>query len=103
VLRRSEFGAERKGGRSGDGAPFIGDAAGVGDGQRAVPHGGEVWGCVGPARAACDRHQNRGGRELTGGPCYSPGRWWFEYISNSNEFKLLQNISNFDRSKNDLR
>jgi hypothetical protein len=25
-----------------------------------------------------------------------------EYISNSNEFKLLQNILNFDRSKNSL-
>jgi hypothetical protein len=29
-------------------------------------------------------------------------RWWFEYNSNSNEFKLLQNLPNFDQSKNNL-
>jgi hypothetical protein len=28
----------------GDGTSFIGDAAGVGDGLRAVPRGGEAWG-----------------------------------------------------------
>jgi hypothetical protein len=27
---------------------------------------------------------------------YSPRQQCFEYISNSNEFKLLQNLSNFD-------
>jgi hypothetical protein len=34
------------------------------------------------------------------GPRYSPGQQRFEYISNWNEFKLLQNLSKFDRSKN---
>jgi hypothetical protein len=34
--------------------------------------------------------------------CYSPRRRRFEYISNSNEFKLLQNLSYFDQSKNGL-
>jgi hypothetical protein len=42
------------------------------------------------------------GGGLTGVPCYSPGRRRFENNSNSNEFKLLQNLSNFDRSKNSL-
>jgi hypothetical protein len=41
---------ERKGGHGGDGAPFIGDVAGVGDGPRAVPHDGEVWGKEGAQR-----------------------------------------------------
>jgi hypothetical protein len=36
------------------------------------------------------------------GCCYSPGRRWFDYILNSNEFKLPQNLPNFDRSKNNL-
>jgi hypothetical protein len=38
---------ERKGGHGGDGAPFIGDAAGVGDGPRVVPHDGVSWGAWG--------------------------------------------------------
>jgi vacuolar-type H+-ATPase subunit C/Vma6 len=36
------------------------------------------------------------------GPRYSPGGRRFEYISNLNEFKLLQNLSNFAQSKNGL-
>jgi hypothetical protein len=34
----------RKKGCRGDRAPFIGDAAGVGDGLHAVPHGDKAWG-----------------------------------------------------------
>jgi hypothetical protein len=30
------------------------------------------------------------------GPCYSSGQRQFDYILNSNEFKLLQNGSNFE-------
>jgi hypothetical protein len=56
----------------------------------------------GPAAALTGGARNKGGQGLTSGPCYSP-RWWrFEYISNSNEFKLLQNLSNFDQSKNSV-
>jgi hypothetical protein len=36
------------------------------------------------------------------GPRYSPGGRRFEYISNLNEFKLLQNLSYFPQSKNGL-
>jgi hypothetical protein len=44
VLAR-EDGRGKKTGRCGeDGAPFIGDAVGVGDEPRAVPHGGKAWG-----------------------------------------------------------
>jgi hypothetical protein len=90
---------------------------GVGDRPRAVPRGSEAWGGgsaastavgrrgvagSGPAAALTGGARNKGGQGLTSGPCYSP-RWWrFEYISNSNEFKLLQNLSNFDQSKNSV-
>jgi hypothetical protein len=74
-------------GHGSDGVPFIGDVAGVGDGPRATPRGGEAWGggqrdgrAVRPAaahlrrsravhvRAAHDRCRNKGGRGLIGGP-----------------------------------
>jgi hypothetical protein len=93
----------RKKGCRGDRAPFIGDAAGVGDGLHVVPHGDKAWGGggLGPvrlpggaawlvvarprrSRAVHDWRRNRGG-------------WGqFEYISNSNEFKVFQNLSKFD-------
>jgi hypothetical protein len=74
---------------------------GVGPARRS---GGAVWptaaqlrhSWVVHVRVACYQRRNRGGRRLTGGPCYSPRRRWFEHISNSNESKLLQNLSNFD-------
>jgi hypothetical protein len=48
--RAHEGGREGKEGGGGDGAPFICDVAGVGDGPRAAPRGGEAWGAgVGPA------------------------------------------------------
>jgi hypothetical protein len=42
LMRDDERGKGK--GRGGDGAPFIGGAAGVGDVSRVVLHGGEVWG-----------------------------------------------------------
>jgi hypothetical protein len=45
---------ERKGGCDSDGAPFIGDTAGVGDGPRVAPHGDEALGQLG-GRAARGR------------------------------------------------
>jgi hypothetical protein len=43
-----------------------------------------------------------GGRGLTSGPPQQSRAVAFEYISNSNEFKLLQNLSNFNQSPNSL-
>jgi hypothetical protein len=51
---------------------------------------------------ARDRRRNRERRGLTGGPRYRHGRRRFDYISNSNEFELLQNLPKFDQSKNNL-
>jgi hypothetical protein len=48
------------------------------------------------------QRQNRGEATLTSGPRHSNGRWQFEYNSNSNQFKVLQNLPNFDRSKSSL-
>jgi hypothetical protein len=42
LAREDETGKKR--GRDNDGASFIGDATGVGDGPRAASHGGEAWG-----------------------------------------------------------
>jgi hypothetical protein len=42
------------------------------------------------------------GGGLPVGPHYSLRRRRFKYISNSNEFKLLQNLTKFDRYKNGL-
>jgi hypothetical protein len=102
--------------------PLKATRRGVGDVPQAAPCGGEAWG--GGGSAAVGRRGVAGsgpaatligrctrGRRMTSaesgegggcpvGPHYSPGRRRFEYISNSNEFKLLQNLSNFDRSKN---
>jgi hypothetical protein len=64
----------------------------VGDGLLRAMHAREVH----------DRRQNRGEAMLKSGPRHSNGRRRFEYSSNSNEFKLLQNLPKFDRSKNSL-
>jgi hypothetical protein len=64
-----------------------GPSAAVGDRHQPVADGRERAVCA--RGIACDQHRNMGGRGLTGGPRYSPGRWRFEYISNSNDFKLL--------------
>jgi hypothetical protein len=45
LMREDERG--KKGGHNGDGTPFIGNVAGVGDGLRAAPRSGEVWGAWG--------------------------------------------------------
>jgi hypothetical protein len=107
IVREDKRGKKRRG-RGNDRAPFIGDAVGVVDGPQAVPRvgargesgvacsGSAVALAGGACKAPCDRCRNRGGRGLTVGPHYSPRRRWFEFISNSNEFKLLQNLLNFD-------
>jgi hypothetical protein len=68
---------------------------GVGDGPRAVRRDDEAWGAWGAHGWHTIDTETRGGRCLTGGPSLQSGRRRFEYISNSNEFKLLQNLSNF--------
>jgi hypothetical protein len=103
-VREDERG-KKKGG-DGNGAPFIGDTAGsggrsaggatrrrgVGEGHGAsVAVGQHGVANSGPAMAHTpDRRRNRGEAMLTSGP------WRFEYNSNSNELKLLQNLPNFD-------
>jgi hypothetical protein len=66
--------------------------------------GGEEWqrggrhergGDVGRWSAWHNAEQARAG-SLTRGPCYSPGGDGLNFISNSNEFKLLQNLLNFE-------
>jgi hypothetical protein len=51
-----------------------------------------------PDRDICGRRatgtETGEGRGVTDGPLYSPGRWRFEYISNSNEFKTFQSLTN---------
>jgi hypothetical protein len=61
LTREDERGKEK--GHGGDGAPFIGNAAGVGDGLRAAPHGSEAWrGGVEPARRSGDTVVPKQGR-----------------------------------------
>jgi hypothetical protein len=53
LTREDEKGKEK--GHGGDGAPFIGNAAGVGDRLRAAPRGSEAWrGGVEPAQRSGD-------------------------------------------------
>jgi hypothetical protein len=59
--------------------------------QRGMASSGPAMTFVGGARPALK--QGRAG-EVTDGPLYSP-RWRrFEYISNSNEFKTFQSLTN---------
>jgi hypothetical protein len=80
-----------------------GHGASVAVGQRGVADSGPIAMLAGGERMSGVRPAVKQGR--TGAdrwPHYCLGRWRFEYSSNSNEFNLLQNLPNFDRSKNGL-
>jgi hypothetical protein len=57
LAREGEQGKKRGWGHNGDGAPFIGDAVGVGSRPRAVRHGGGASSQHGSWVARCDRHR----------------------------------------------